>query len=113
MYILAYFAKFFKNHALNFCAFGRKTQIVEKHFLKKLKILEEMSIEKMNFLLFLEKLLLKIEHCEITSFFYKHFFNFGGGGRSRFPPLQAPMLLSIFELPISNSSLGRNQPVET
>ena len=37
-------------------------------------------LEKLNFFLFLEKLLLKIEPSEITSFFYNNFFQFGGGG---------------------------------
>ena len=55
-------------------------------FEKILKILEENSIEKMIFLLFLEKLLLNIEPWKITPDFYNNFFRFRGGGRSRVPP---------------------------
>ena len=37
------------------------------------------SLEKLNFYLFFENLLLIIEPSEITSFFYNNSFNFGGG----------------------------------
>ena len=47
---------------------------------KILKFFDKYSLEKLNFYLFLEKLLLKIEPSEMTSFFYNKFFNFGGGG---------------------------------
>ena len=47
---------------------------------KILKFFENNSIEKLSFYLFLEKLLLKIEPSEITSFFYNNFFQFFGGG---------------------------------
>ena len=50
-----------------------------------MKIFDENSIEKLNFELFLENLLLKIELSEITSFFLQEFFPFRGGGD--FPPV--------------------------
>ena len=41
----------------------------------------------------MEKLLLKIEHSEITPFFYNNFFHFGGrGGTFHVFPLAAPMI---------------------
>ena len=49
-----------------------------ENFEKFLKFLDKNSLEKMNFYLFLEKLLLKIEPSEITSFFYNNLFNFVG-----------------------------------
>ena len=49
------------------------------NFEKILKIFDKNSIEKSNFYLFLERLWLKIEPSEITSFFYNNFFNSGGG----------------------------------
>ena len=88
--ILANFSTFFKNHAFNFRAFGRKIQMAGKilrNFWKKTQW------EKMIFLLFLEKLLLKIEPWKITSDFYNNFSDFGGGGRRNVPvsPPPAPM----------------------
>ena len=58
------------------------------NFQKILKFFGKNSFEKLNFYLFLEKLWLKIEPSEITSFFYNNFFNFGGGGGTfpLFPP---------------------------
>ena len=88
-FILAYFSKFFKNHAFNFRAFGRKTHGWE-NFKKILKFLEENPIEKMIFLLFLEKLLLKIKPSKITSDFYNNFFLFRGGYVPVFPPSRRP-----------------------
>ena len=44
------------------------------------EIFDKKSIEKLNFELFLEKLMLEIEPWKITSFFYNTFFHFGGGG---------------------------------
>ena len=61
-----------------------------------MKILDENSIEKLTFKLFLEKLLLKIEPSEITSFFYKNFFNFGGGTFPVFLPLATPLWTEVF-----------------
>ena len=58
------------------------------------KILEEISIEKMIFLLFLEKLLLNIEPWKITPDFYNNFFRFRGGGDVPvFPPSRRPWYL--------------------
>ena len=58
------------------------------NFEKVLKFLDKESLEKLNLCLFLEKLLLQIEHSEIKSFFYKNFFNFGEGAGvvPRVPP---------------------------
>ena len=62
-----------------------------ENFKKILKILEEKSIEKMIFLLFLEKVLLKIEPWKITPDFYNNFFRISGGGTFPCspPPFQA------------------------
>ena len=78
--IFAYFAKKFKNHAVNFCAFGRKTQLFGK-FWEIFEIFWWKFNGKIEFFsIFWENLLLKIETSEITSFFYNNFFRFGGGG---------------------------------
>ena len=59
-------------------------------FEKTLKFFDKNSLEKLNFYLFLEKLLLKLEHSEITSFFYNIFSISGGGGTFPvFPPAGA------------------------
>ena len=79
--IFAYFAKKFQNHALNFRAFGRKTQLFGEIFDKN-------SMKKLNFYLFLGKFVAKIETSEMTSFFYNNFFRFGGGVQ---PPLGTPL----------------------
>ena len=42
------FSKNLTNHALTFCAFGRKTQFIG-NFEKILKIFDETSIENLNF----------------------------------------------------------------
>ena len=77
MFILAYFSKDLTTHALIFRVFGRKTiawEILEKI----LKIFDENSKEKLDFYLFLGKLLLKLEHSEIISFLYNIFFQLRG-----------------------------------
>ena len=58
-----------------------------------LKIFDENSIEKLDFNLFLGKLLLKIEPSEITSFFYN---NFSGSGWGVEPanPLLTPLFVT-------------------
>ena len=76
--IFAYFSKKIIKPGVNF-----SQRLDEKHkffeiFEKFLKIFDENSIEKLNFLLFLENLLLKIEPSEISSFFYNSFFSFRG-----------------------------------
>ena len=73
--IFAYFAKKLQNQALNFRAFGRKTQLVGEI----LRIFDENSIEKLNFYLFFGKFVAKNRNSEITSFSYNNFFLFGGG----------------------------------
>ena len=82
MYILAYFPKFFKNHAFNFRAFGRKTQIVEKI----LKILEEKSIEKNDFSIISGKVVAKNRALENNTRFLPHTFPIWGGAVPVFPP---------------------------
>ena len=59
------------------------------NFEKILKIIDENSIEKLNFSLFLEKLWLKIEPSEIASFFYNNLFQFRGGDVPSVPPTYA------------------------
>ena len=94
--VLAYLSKNLTNHALIFCAFGRKTQIVVKFwenfeifwykFLRKMEILFFLFL----FFIFFDNLLLKIELSEITPFFYNNFFGFGGGGISPLSPWLRP-----------------------
>ena len=55
---MAYFQRKFKNPALDFRAFGRKT-MGWGNFEKMLKIFDENSIEKLNFYLFLGKVVAK------------------------------------------------------
>ena len=67
----------------------------EKHkffvnFKHILKISDDIN-RKAAFETFLETLFIKIEHSEITSFFYNNFFNFGGGTLPVFP-LATPLL---------------------
>ena len=75
---MPYLSIFFKkstNHALIFCAFGRKTIYWKfwENFWWKFN-------RKMNFyfIFILENLLLKIEPSEITPLFYNNFFGFRG-----------------------------------
>ena len=86
---LAYFSKNLTNHALIFCAFGRKTHMLGNSE-KILKVFDETSIEKLNIYFIcicsLENLLLKIEPSEITPFFCNNFFGFGGGRIFPLPP---------------------------
>ena len=63
----------------------------EKHkllgnFEKSFKVFDKNSLGKLNFYRFLEKLLLKIEPSEITSFFYNNLFHFGGANVPTVPP---------------------------
>ena len=44
----------------------------------------------MEFFIFFENLLLKIELSEIRPFFYNIFFGFGGGGNFSLPPWLRP-----------------------
>ena len=48
-----------------------------ENFEQNLEFFDKDSLEKLKFYPFLEKLLLKLEHSEITAFFYKTLFNFG------------------------------------
>ena len=66
-----------------------------ENFEKTLKIFDENSIAKLNFYLFLEKLLLKIEPSDITPLFYNNFFGVGGGGDFPPFPLATPLLGAI------------------
>ena len=50
-------------------------------FEKTLNVLMKFD-RKIEFYLFLEMLMLKVQPSEITTFFYKNYFNFAGGGRS-------------------------------
>ena len=67
----------------------------EKHkflgnFEKTLKFCEENKIEKLNFYLIFENLLLKIKTSEISSFFLQQFFRFRGGRNFPSSPLTTP-----------------------
>ena len=67
------------------------------NFEKILEIFEENSIEKMIFLLFLERLLLNIEPWKITPDFYNNFSLFRGGAfPCSPPPFPAPMERDAF-----------------
>ena len=72
--IFAYFAKKFQNHALNFRAFGRKTQL----FGEILKIFDENSKEKLNFYLFLANFVAKNRNFGNNIIFLQQFFPVGG-----------------------------------
>ena len=76
--ILAYFAKKFQKHALNFRAFGRKT-IVWGNSEKMLKIFDENSMEKLNFYLFLGKFVGKYRNIGNNIIFLQQFFPVRGG----------------------------------
>ena len=79
---------------VNFSSVWTQNTIVWGKIEKSLNVFDENSMEKLNFFLFWEILLLKIESSELTSFFYNDFFLFGGG---RFeapnppPPLRTPL----------------------
>ena len=60
--------------------------------LRNFGIFDKNSLEKLNFYLFLEKLLLKIEPSEITSFFYSNF-PISGGGDVSCSTVAAPMVM--------------------
>ena len=68
-----------------FARLGEKYKLGK--FGKKFEIFDKNSLDKLNFYLFLEKLLLKIAPSEITSF-SATIFHFGGGGWTFpvFPP---------------------------
>ena len=84
-YLCLFYTKFYKP-CVNFSRVGTKNTTWWKSFEKILKILEKNSIEKLTFRLFLERLMLKIEPSEITSFFYNNFFQFRGWNVPGVPP---------------------------
>ena len=96
---LAYFQKNLTNPVLLFRAFGRKILIVGK-FWENFENFWWKFNRKIEFLASCGKVVVKIEPSEITPFFYSNFFDFGGGGTFRVPPLAAPM---HFWLEIQNS----------
>ena len=81
-YFCLFYTKFYKP-CVNFSRFWTKTTNCWKSFEKTLKILDENSIEKLTFKLFLGMLMLKIVPSEIISFFDNHFFLISGVERSR------------------------------
>ena len=80
-----YFSIFFKRFNKPCVNFFTRLDEIRKLLGNFEKIKFWMKILKKNwiFILFFEYLLLKIEHSEITPFFYNNFFGFGGGD---FPP---------------------------
>ena len=72
------FCKKISKPCVKFSRVWTKNTIRWGNFEKILKIFDENSIEKLNFYLFWEYLLLKIKPSEITSFFYNNFFPVGG-----------------------------------
>ena len=82
MHYLSIFFKKITNNELNFCAFGRKTQIAGR-FWENSEIFWWNFYRKIEFFYFyFFNLLLKIEPSVITPFFYNNFFRFRGD----FPP---------------------------
>ena len=80
--------------------------------LRKLRnFLIKIHQEKLNFYLFLEKLLLKIEPSEITSFFYNIFFNFGVGTFTIFPHCRRHWLCTFLKIASNYFSSGSGSPV--
>ena len=71
--IFAYFPKKLQNRALNFRAFGRKTQLVGE-IEKILKLFDENSIEKLNFYLFFGKFVAKNRNLGNNIIFLQQFF---------------------------------------
>ena len=88
--ILAYFSKSLTNHALIFRAFGRKLQIVGK-FEKSLEIFDENSIEKLNFYLFMGKVVAKNRAFGNNIIFLQQFLPVRGGGLNTPNPLCTPL----------------------
>ena len=67
-----------------------------------MKIFDENSIEKLNFYLFLEKLLLKIEPSEITSFSTTVFSISGEGDVPCVPPPSGGAYVYLWPIPNNN-----------
>ena len=89
------FQKELTNHALIFCVFGPKTQIVGK-FWENFENFWWTFYCKIEFLiLFFENLLVKIEPFEITPVFSNNLFGFSGG-ISPLSPCQRPSLRMIY-----------------
>ena len=75
----------------SFFAIWTKNTLLE-NFEKILRISDENSIEKLNVIMILENLLLKIEPSEIPPFFYNNFFGFRGRWGEYSPsPLNSPV----------------------
>ena len=90
------------------------------NFEKTLKFFNKNLLEKLNFYLFLEKLLLKIEPSEITSFFYNNFSissDFHIGIRSRHSTLRRDSYFKVVEnhllLAVAYAGLGGSTPPRT
>ena len=85
--IFAYFSKSLTNHALIFCAFGRKTQIVGKYF----ENFWWKFYRKMEFLIIFGNFVAKNGAFGKNTIFLQHFFGFFGGGDSPPFPLATPL----------------------
>ena len=83
----------------------------EKHkllakFEKILEIFDENSIEKLNFYLFLGKVVAKDRAFGSNIIFLQQFFPVRGGGLNPLSPLRTPLACRIFRLRVSAKCLG-------
>ena len=86
----------YNTHAFIFRRLDKKHKLLGK-FEKILKIFDENSIEKLNFIMIFGKFVTKNRASEITPFFYNNFFGFGGDPPLP-PPLNPPMLVKLFKI---------------
>ena len=104
--IFAYFAKIFQNHAVNFRAFGRKTQLFGKFWENF-----ESFWWKFNwiFLYFLWKFVAKNRNFGNNIIFIQQFFSgSGGGGFKPTPPLRTPLNAEEEHTDLNNFGAGGN-----
>ena len=84
-YFSLFYTKFYKPSVNSFRVWTKNT--------KWWGIFDEISIENLTIKKFVEKMLLKMEPSEITSFFYNNISNFGGGRVPGVPPCYATFSL--------------------
>ena len=93
--IFAHFAKEFPNYAVNFRAFGRKTQLFGKFWENFETFLWKFN-GKLNFFYFLGKFVAKNRNLGNNIIFLQHFFRFGGGWTPLTPPPAYATVCGIF-----------------